>query len=42
MTEFTLLLAAKYPAQKGYTREEYDSAADDYFARRARKLAKSG
>lgn len=42
MTEFTLLLAAKYPEQKGYTREEYDNAADDYFARRARKLAKSG
>jgi hypothetical protein len=42
MTEFQHLLAAKYQEQKGYTREEYDSAADDYFARRARKLAKSG
>jgi hypothetical protein len=42
MTDFQLLLAAKYPEQKGYTREEYDNAADDYFARRARKLAKSG
>ncbi|RZV01081.1 UNVERIFIED_ORG: hypothetical protein EOZ59_1019 [Serratia quinivorans] len=40
MTDFQLLLAAKYPEQKGYTREEYDNAADDYFARRARKLAK--
>ncbi|QDL32375.1 DUF6246 family protein [Serratia liquefaciens] len=42
MTDFQLLLAEKYPEQKGYTREEYDNAADDYFARRARKLAKSG
>ncbi|HEJ7916169.1 TPA: hypothetical protein SMI20_000486 [Serratia marcescens] len=42
MTDFQLLLAAKYPDQKGYTREEYDNAADDYFARRARKLAKLG
>lgn len=42
MTEFQQLLAAKYPEQKGYTREEYDNAADDYFARRARKLTKLG
>ncbi len=42
MTEFQQFLAAKYPEQKGYTREEYDNAADDYFARRARKLAKLG
>ncbi|EMF5052045.1 hypothetical protein RGO66_000485 [Serratia marcescens] len=41
MTDFQLLLAAKYPDQKGYTREEYDNAADDYFARRARRLAKA-
>ncbi|WP_199639643.1 DUF6246 family protein [Serratia sp. PAMC26656] len=37
MTDFQQLLAAKYPEQKGYTREEYDSAADDYFAKRARR-----
>jgi len=37
MTEFILLLNAKYPEQKGYTREEYDQTADDYFARRERR-----
>ena len=41
MTEFTMMLAAKYPDQKGYTREEYDAEADDFFAKRARKRAKS-
>lgn len=41
MTEFQLMLIAKYPEQKGYTREEYDHAADDYFARRQRKRAKA-
>jgi len=40
MTEFQLLLAAKYPDQKGLTRDEYDAVADDYFAKKARKLAK--
>lgn len=40
MTEFQLMLIAKYPEQKGYTREEYDHAADDYFARRRRMRAK--
>lgn len=39
MTEFQMLLAAKYPDQKGFTREEYDAVADDYFAKKARKLA---
>lgn len=39
MTEFQLMLAAKYPSQKGYTKEEYDQAADDYFAKKARRLA---
>ncbi|MEC5508265.1 DUF6246 family protein [Klebsiella oxytoca] len=39
MTEFQLMLIAKYPEQKGYTREEYDHAADDYFARRKRRQA---
>lgn len=40
MTEFQMLLAAKYPDQKGFTREEYDAVADDYLARKARKLKK--
>jgi len=40
MTEFTMLIANKYPDQKGYTREEYDQAADDFFERRKRRLAK--
>ena len=40
MTEFQLLLAQKYPEQKGFTREEYDAVADDYLARKARRIAK--
>lgn len=40
MTEFQLLLAAKYPEQKGYTKEEYDAAADEYFSLRKRRQAK--
>lgn len=39
MTEFQFLLAAKYPDQKGFTREEYDAVADDYLARKAKKLS---
>ncbi len=39
MTKFQMLLAAKYPDQKGFTREEYDAVADDYLAKKARKLA---
>lgn len=39
MTEFQMMLAAKFPEQKGFTREEYDSVADDYLARKARKMA---
>ncbi|MFK8457235.1 DUF6246 family protein [Klebsiella pneumoniae] len=39
MTEFQLMLIAKYPEQKGYTREEYNHAADDYFTRRKRRQA---
>ena len=35
MTEFQMLLAAKYPDQKGFTREEYDSIADEYLAKQA-------
>lgn len=40
MTEFQLLLAAKYPDQKGFTREEYDAVADDYLAKKTRRMAK--
>lgn len=40
MTEFQLMIAAKYPAQKGYTKEEYDNAADDYFAAREKRRSK--
>ena len=39
MTEFTQLLAAKYPDQKGFTREEYDSVADDFLAKQAARRA---
>lgn len=42
MTEFQLLLAAKYPDQKGFTREEYDAVADDYLARKARRISMNG
>ncbi|QGU87085.1 DUF6246 family protein [Erwinia sorbitola] len=42
MTEFSLLLAAKYPDKKGFTRDEYEAVADDYLAKKARRLAKSG
>lgn len=40
MTEFQMMLAAKFPEQKGFTREEYDSVADDYLARKARRMKK--
>lgn len=40
MTEFQMLLAAKFPDQKGFTKEEYDAVADDYLARKARRLDK--
>lgn len=40
MTEFTHLLSAKYPDQKGFTKEEYEAVTDDYLARKARRLAK--
>ncbi|WP_436879556.1 DUF6246 family protein [Escherichia coli] len=41
MTEFQLLIAAKYPDQKGFTREEYDAVADDYLAKKAKRLSKA-
>lgn len=42
MTEFQLLLNAKYPEQKGLTRDEYDAVADDYMKKKAARLAKNG
>lgn len=41
MTEFQIMLNAKYPDQKGFTRDEYDAVADDYIAKKARKLARA-
>ena len=41
MTEFQHMLNAKYPDQKGFTREEYDSVQDDFLARQARRRAKA-
>ncbi|ELC0836174.1 hypothetical protein ACBE38_000889 [Klebsiella michiganensis] len=42
MTAFQLLLAAKYPNQKGFTRDEYESISDAYLAKQAaRRKAKS-
>lgn len=41
MTEFQMMISAKYPDQKGFTREEYDSVADNYLARKADRLKKS-
>lgn len=40
MTEFQMMIAAKYPDQKGFTRDEYDAVTDDYLAKKARRLAK--
>jgi len=41
MTEFQPMLNAKYPVQKGFTRQVYDAVADDYLAKKARKLARA-
>lgn len=41
MTEFQMLLAAKYSDQKGFTREEYDNIADDYLKKQAARRAKA-
>jgi len=42
MTDFQLLLAAKYPDQKGFTREEYEATEDDFLAKQARRRARAG
>lgn len=41
MTEFQQLLAAKYPDQKGFTRDEYESIADEFLDRQAARRAKA-
>ncbi len=41
MTAFQLLLAAKYPDQKGFTRDEYDAIANEYLARQAVRRGKA-
>ncbi|WP_031519242.1 DUF6246 family protein [Siccibacter colletis] len=41
MTNFQMLLSAKYPEQKGFTREEYEQVADDYLAKKAKRLTKT-
>lgn len=41
MTEFTLLLAAKYPDREGFARDEYDKNVDSYCEREARRLVKA-
>ena len=38
MTEFQLLISAKYPDQKGFTKEEYEAVTDNHFAKKARRL----
>lgn len=40
MTEFIMLLNAKYPQQEGFTKEEYDAVVDDYFAMKKQRLSK--
>lgn len=42
MTEFQMMLAAKFPEQKGFTKEEYDAVEEAHLARQARRLAKAG
>jgi hypothetical protein len=39
MTEFSLLLAAKYPDQKGFTKEEYETVTDDFLTKQAARRA---
>lgn len=41
MTEFALRLAAKYPNEKGFTREEYDATADAFLAKQEKRRAKA-
>ncbi|WP_242497171.1 DUF6246 family protein, partial [Enterobacter hormaechei] len=38
MTEFQMLLASKYPEQKGFTRDEYDELVDIYLRKKEKRL----
>lgn len=40
MTEFQMMLAAKFPEQKGFTREEYDQVTEEFMARKVRRMQK--
>lgn len=42
MTEFQMMLAAKFPEQKGFTKEEYDAVEEAHLARQQRRKAKAG
>lgn len=41
MSEFLMMLKAKYPEEKGFTKEEYDGAVDDYFELKKRRIAQA-
>lgn len=38
MTEFQLMMNAKFPEQKGFTKDEYDETRDNYLAKRAKRI----
>lgn len=42
MTEYQLLMHAKYPQKQGLTRDEYDSVTDNYLKKKAARIAKNG
>ncbi|WGL99166.1 DUF6246 family protein [Arsenophonus sp. aPb] len=39
MTEFQLMLNAKFPSEKGFTREEYDKVVNGYFEMKRKRLS---
>lgn len=41
MSEFLMMIKAKYPEEKGFTKEEYDTAVDDYFERKKRRITQA-
>ncbi|WP_265498851.1 DUF6246 family protein [Providencia rustigianii] len=41
LSEFLMMLKTKYPEEKGFTKEEYDTAVDDYFERKKRRIAQA-
>lgn len=41
MTEFQMMLAAKFPEQKGFTKEEYDAVEKAHLARQQRRKTKA-